>query len=60
MDKHQTPQDRYAAKTIRRFVVNVNRNTDADILECLEQIDNVQGYIKALIRTDINKKKAEE
>lgn len=55
MDKHQTPQDRYAAKTIRRFVLNLNRNTDPDILEHLEKIDNVQGYLKSLIRADIAK-----
>lgn len=56
MDKHKTPQDRYAAKTIRRYVINVNRNTDPDILNHLESIDNVQGYIKALIRSDLERK----
>ena len=55
MDKRKTPQERYAAKAIRRFVININRNTDSDILEHLEQMDNVQGYIKALIRADIAK-----
>lgn len=49
----QTPQDRYAAKAIRRYALNLNRNTDADILEHLEKLDNVQGYIKALIRSDM-------
>lgn len=53
-DKHQTPQERYAAKAIRRYVININRNTDSDILDCLEKMDNIQGYIKALIRADIN------
>lgn len=53
MDKRITPQERYAAKAIRRFNINVNRNTDADILEHLEKLDNVQGYIKALIRADM-------
>ena len=53
MDKRQTPQDRYAAKAIRRFAININRNTDSDILVHLEQVDNVQGYIKSLIRADI-------
>ena len=59
MDKRQTPQDRYAAKAIRRFVININRNTDADILEHLEQMDNVQGYIKALIHSDMERKTEE-
>lgn len=30
-----------------------NLRTDADILEKLESMDNVQGYIKELIRADI-------
>ena len=59
MDKRQTPQDRYAAKVIRRFAININRNTDADILEHLEQMDNVQGYIKKLIRSDMERKTEE-
>ena len=58
-DKRQTPQDRYIAKTIRRYVLNLNRNTDPDILDHLEKLDNVQGYIKALIRSDLERK-AEE
>lgn len=56
-NKRQTPQDRYAAKTIRRYVINLNRNTDPDILDHLESLDNVQGYIKALIRADIASQK---
>lgn len=56
-DKYQTPQYRYAAKAIRRYALNLNRNTDADILARLEKLDNVQGYIKALIRADINSNK---
>lgn len=62
MDKHQTPQDRYTAKAIRRYALNLNRNTNADILAHLEGIDNIQGYIKSLILADMarhdNAKKA--
>ena len=56
MKENQTPQERYMAKAIRRFNINVNRNTDVDILEHLEKLDNVQGYIKALIRSDLERK----
>lgn len=55
-DKYQTPQERYASKTIRRYALNLNRNTDSDILEYLEKLDNVQGYIKSLIRSDLDRK----
>jgi len=36
-------------------VLNLNKNTDPDILHHLEALDNVQGYIKSLIRADIAK-----
>lgn len=47
--------DRYLKKTRRRYVVNLNKNTDSDLLEHLEKIKNVQGYIKSLVREDMEK-----
>ena len=35
--------------------LKLNLETDADILTKLERTDNVQGYIKSLIRRDIAK-----
>lgn len=35
----------------------LNRNTDSDIIEHLANIDNIAGYIKALIRKDIEENK---
>ena len=55
-DSRTSAQERYLAKAIRRYALNINRNTDADILEHLEKLDNVQGYIKALIRSDLERK----
>lgn len=52
-----TAQKRYIAKTIVRVVVSLNRNTDADILEFLEGVENKQGYIKSLIRANIAARK---
>lgn len=40
-------KDRY-----RMIHLKLNRETDADIIEKLEQSDNIQGYIKELIRAD--------
>lgn len=34
-----------------------NKKTDADILEKLDQVDSKMGYIKKLIREDIEKSK---
>jgi hypothetical protein len=40
-----------------RLEIKINRNTEAEILEHLEQIPNKSGYIKQLIIEDIAKKK---
>ena len=47
---------RYKAAHIKRVNIALNDRTDTDILKHLESIDNVQGYIKSLIRSDIMKK----
>lgn len=43
-----------AAKTVQ-FKMKLNKGTDADILQKLEEVGNKQGYIKNLIRADIAK-----
>lgn len=45
--------DKYQKENIRRVVVKLNRKTDQVILDKLDTIDNVQGYIKSLILRDI-------
>lgn len=50
-----TPQARYDAKNRIQFCLNLNRKTDADILEKLDKVENRQGYIKRLIREDLGK-----
>ena len=45
---------KYDAKNTKQIHLKLNLNTDADILEQLERVDNVQGYIKDLIRKDMN------
>lgn len=39
----------------RQVHMKLNRRTDADILEKLESVPNRQGYIKKLIRADIER-----
>lgn len=46
---------KYDTKNTRQIKLKLNMNTDKDILEKLDQIDNKQGYIKELIRRDIEK-----
>ena len=46
-------ETRYKSRVIRQYKIDLNRNTDADIIAWLEGKDNRQGYIKALIRADM-------
>ena len=60
MDKkkaaHVQAAMKYNTKNVKQIKLNLNRKTDADIIKQLEQTDNVQGYIKDLIRKDMNEK----
>ena len=37
-----------------QFKMKLNKGTDKDILDKLSSVENKQGYIKDLIRADIN------
>ena len=43
----------------RQVKFKLNLHTDADILSMLDAQPNVQGYVKALIRADIDRRKEE-
>lgn len=57
MDKKITPQQRYAKKNIKQFKIDCVKTTEADIIEKLDSVPNKAGYIKGLIRADIEKNK---
>lgn len=44
---------KYDSRNTKQIKLKLNLSTDADILQRLEASGNVQGYIKALIRADI-------
>lgn len=52
-----TPQARYDATHTVQVKMKLNRNTDLDILDRLREVPNVQGYIKRLIREDMQRNK---
>ena len=52
-ERKLTPQERYDAKNVKRYVLKVIIPTEPDILEKLESEPNKNGYIKRLIRADI-------
>ena len=47
----------YKRSKIKRVPFDLNTETDRDILEFLEEIENKNGYIKNLIREDIDRRK---
>ena len=52
----------YFGKEIKRINTKqikfvLNKNTEPDLIAHLESIDNVQGYIKTLIRKDMRNRK---
>jgi len=44
----------------QRVVMNLNKNTDNDIITRLNEVPSKQGYVKSLIRQDITDRKKEE
>lgn len=49
---------RYKSRVIKQCKIDLNRNTDGDIIVWLEGKDNRQGYIKRLIREDMARRKS--
>ena len=45
----------YLKENIKQVRVSLNKRHDADIIEWLEEQGNASGYIKRLIRTDMEK-----
>ena len=44
---------KYDAKNTKVYAIKLNHKTDDDIIRKLDEQDNVQGYIKKIIRKDI-------
>ena len=53
-ESKNAPQLKYAKKTIRHFTLDINRNTEPEMLAHLESQPNVAKYIKQLIRADMD------
>ena len=48
---------KYDARHTKQIKLKLNLETDWDILERLNEVDNKQGYIKDLIREDLEKER---
>lgn len=51
---------KYQAANIKKYTFKFNYKTEPDLIAHLESIDNMQGYIKALIRNDMQSKTRQE
>ena len=56
-ESHIRAQRKYNSANIVQVSFKVNRKTEPDILKKLESVENKQGYIKQLIREDIERMK---
>ena len=52
-DAQHRASARYDKDNTRQVLLKLNLKTDADILARLNEVDNMQGYIKQLIRKDL-------
>lgn len=56
IEKNLTPKVKasmkYNEKNVKQIKLALNKKTDEDIIKILESKDNIQGYIKELIRKD--------
>ena len=51
---------KYKAANTKQIKFVLNKNTEPDLIAHLESVDNVQGYIKSLIRADMHSKTRQE
>lgn len=58
MKKEYEPIERWQKENLRRVVVKLHKTHDVDIIERIDAEQNIQGYIKQLIREDIERIKS--
>lgn len=59
-DSRKKYQHEWDSRNTKNIGVKLNYRTDADILSRLATVNNVQGYVKQLIRDDIARHSREE
>ena len=57
---HSERQKKFSEESIKRFYMDLNIRTDADIIKRLDEQPSKAGYIKQLIRQDIAREKPAE
>lgn len=54
MNRRTASVNKYNKENTSATLLRFNKKTDADIIEILDQLENKQGYIKDLIRSDMS------
>ncbi len=52
-------ETRYRKKALLHVSLDLNRNTEPDLVEMMESVPNKSRYLKRLIRDDIERKRKE-
>lgn len=47
---------KYSRENTKRFSLEINKNTQADVLGAITTVESKQGYIVSLVRSDIYRK----
>lgn len=58
-DARRRAQTKYNKEHTKQITLRLNKRTESDIIEWLNKAENKQGYIKALIRADITRKRCD-
>lgn len=48
---------KYEKENLRQIRLKINRKTEPELLAWIEEQENIQGYIKGLIKKDMEEKK---
>ena len=54
-ESQRKAQAKYDKANTRQIHLKLNRRTDADVIQALDNVESKQGYIKLLIRADISR-----
>lgn len=56
--KYSEAQEAWKRDNTRHYGMRMNKNTDADVIEQLDKQPSIQGYIKRLVREDIERERS--
>ena len=54
MKRYYDRMNKYNKKNTRQYCFRLNKKTDADVIKKLDEVQSKQGYVKELIRKDLN------